>query len=72
MRETTKTPGFTSPAFSLERNLVQVTLVEAPGLEPGSEKQVIQASTSVVYDLFLALQSPIDRIHPRQLVFGVP
>ena len=27
-RETTKTPGFTSPAFSLERNLVQVTLVE--------------------------------------------
>ena len=47
-------------------------LVEAPGLEPGSEKQVIQASTSVVYDLFLALQSPIDGIHPRQLVFGVP
>ena len=70
-RRTPKTPGLTSPAFSLERNLVQVTLVEAPGLEPGSEKGPSEASTSVAYILFVGPRAPAGGI-PRPQSVGDP
>ena len=56
-------PVFTFPELFLERNIIFSCLVEAPGLEPGSEKGPSEASTSVAYILFLGPLAPAGGIH---------
>jgi hypothetical protein len=60
------------PEVFQQRKIIIRFMVEAPGLEPGSEKQITQASTSLVCDLSLTQLSPAGGIHLRQLVFVSP
>ena len=66
MRRTAKAPVFISPRLLVERIFVQVKLVEAPGIEPGSKEETFAASTCVDCALSLAIRTPADRIPSSQ------